>query len=155
MLTGRSAQVFLEQWSTSAYQPLLHNSNKYLLSVFLPGEESPRHEETVQAPEVQPTQGGEAREEGQQRGLCYTATRQSQALQLRAQAQTHLKREKRQKEIAVTITHKGRQTESRNGKNSKRLRYRYNKYGRNREAVTAGQREWVMLFNSLPAVSMP
>ena len=60
--------------------------------MLLPGEESSRHEEAVQTSEVQPAEGGEAREEGQQRGLCYTATRQGQALQLRAQAQTHLKR---------------------------------------------------------------
>ena len=61
--------------------------------MLLPGEESPGHEEAVQAPEVQPAEGGEAREQGQQRGLGHTATRQRQALQVRAQAQAHLKRE--------------------------------------------------------------
>lgn len=61
--------------------------------MLLPGEEGPRHEEAVQAPEIQPAEGGEARQEGQQRGLRYTAARQGQALQLRAQAHTHLKRE--------------------------------------------------------------
>lgn len=65
----------------------------YLPSVLLPGEESSGHEEAVQTSEVQPAEGGEAREEGQQRGFCYTATRQGQALQLRAQTQTHLKKE--------------------------------------------------------------
>lgn len=85
------------RWSTHVDRMVLYclpNSKKYLLSVLLPGEESPRHEEAVQTPEVQPAEGGEAREEGQQRGLCYTAARQGQALQLRAQAQSHLKREK-------------------------------------------------------------
>ena len=61
------------------------------MSVLLSGEESPRHEEAVQTPEVQPAEGGEAGEEAQQRGLCYTAAGQGQALQLRAQTQTHLK----------------------------------------------------------------
>lgn len=37
----------------------------HLLSVLLPGEECSRHEEAVQASEVQPAEGGKAREEGQ------------------------------------------------------------------------------------------
>lgn len=66
--------------------------SEYLLPVFLPGEESSGHEEAVQTPEVQPSEGGEAREEAQQRGLCDAAPRQGQALQPGPQAQTHLKR---------------------------------------------------------------
>lgn len=80
----------------------------------LPGEESPGHEEAVQASEVQPAEGGEARKEGQQRGLCYAATRQGQALQLRAQAQTHLKREKdkkRQREEIMRIQRENKETD--------------------------------------------
>lgn len=69
-------------------------SNEYLPSVLLPGEERSRHEEAVQTPEVQPAEGGEVGEEGQQRRLCDAAPRQGQALQLRAQAQTHLERER-------------------------------------------------------------
>lgn len=64
---------------------------KYLLPVLLPGEERPRHEEAVQAAEVQPSQGGEAGQQGQQRGLGDAAPRQRQALQLGAQANAHLK----------------------------------------------------------------
>lgn len=66
---------------------------KYLLPVFLPGEESSRHEEAVQTPEVQPAEGGEAGEEGQQRGFGNAAARQGQAFQPGPQAQTHLKRD--------------------------------------------------------------
>lgn len=61
--------------------------------MFLLGEECPRHEEAVEASEVQPAQGGETREEGQQRGFCDAAARQGQTLQLGAQAKAHLKRE--------------------------------------------------------------
>lgn len=63
--------------------------------MLLPGEESPRHEEAVEALEVQPSQGSEAGQEGQQRGLGDAAPRQSQALQLGAQAKAHLKQHKR------------------------------------------------------------
>lgn len=62
--------------------------------MLLPGEERPRHEEAVQTPEVQPAEGGEVREEGQQRRLRDAAPRQGQALQLRPQTQTHLERER-------------------------------------------------------------
>lgn len=61
--------------------------------MFRPGEESSRHEEAVQAAEVQPTEGGEAREEGQQRGLGDAAAGQGQALQLWSQAHAHLERD--------------------------------------------------------------
>lgn len=70
--------------------PLAHMT-QYLLSLLLPGEKSTRHEETVQTSEVQPAKGGQTREEGQQRSLCYTATGQGQALHLRAQTQPHLR----------------------------------------------------------------
>lgn len=68
-------------------------AEEHLPPVFLPGEESSRHEEAVQPPEVQPPEGGEAREEGQQRGLGNAAAGQGQALQLWSQAHTHLKRD--------------------------------------------------------------
>lgn len=79
----------------------------YLLSVLLPGEESSGHEETVQTSEIKPAQGGEAREEGQQRGLCYTASRQGQALQLRAETQTHLT-QRRERQVGRTERKKKR-----------------------------------------------
>lgn len=61
--------------------------------MLLPGEKSPRHEEAVEAAEVQPPQGREAGQEGQQRGLGDAATRQRQALQLGAQAKANLAQE--------------------------------------------------------------
>lgn len=62
--------------------------------MLLPREESAGHEEAVQAPEVQPAEGGETGEECKQRGFGDTAARKGQALQLGAQAQTHLKEDK-------------------------------------------------------------
>lgn len=73
--------------------------------MFLPGEEGSRHEEAVQTPEVQPPEGGEAREEGQQRGLGDAAAGQGQALQPWSQASPHLERDatfkERQSEMKI------------------------------------------------------
>lgn len=93
-LTGLQALVRSHMLLTkkSQMEPGIR-AEEHLPPVFLPGEESSRHEEAVQAPEVQPPEGGEAREEGQQRGLGNATAGQGQALQLWSQAHTHLKRD--------------------------------------------------------------
>ena len=61
-----------------------------LLPLLLPGQEGPGHEEAVQAAEVQTSQAGEARQQGQQGGLRQAGPRQGQALQGGAQPMAHL-----------------------------------------------------------------